>query len=63
VTGYYLWIGTSPGTSNLVNIGPLSGTSLNATLPTSGAPFYVQLWTVINGTDLLSNSYSYTEAP
>ena len=27
VTGYYLWIDTSTGTSNLVNIGPLSVTS------------------------------------
>ena len=62
VTGYYLWVGTSPGTANLVNIGPLSGTSANVTLPTNGATIYVQLWTVINGATLLSNSYTYTEA-
>jgi subtilase family serine protease len=63
VTGYYLWVGTSPGANDLVNIGPLSGTSLNVTLPTSGAAIYVQLWTVLNGSTLLSNSYNYTEAP
>ena len=62
VTGYYLWIGTSTGTSNLVNIGPLSGTSATVNLPTNGATIYVQLWTVINGTTLLSNIYTYTEA-
>ena len=63
VTGYYLWVGTSPGTADLVNIGPLSGTSATVNLPTNGAPIYVQLWTVINGATFLSNSYTYTEAP
>jgi kumamolisin len=61
VTGYYLWVGTSPGTANLVNIGPLSGTSATVTLPSNGVPIYVQLWTVMNGTNLISNSYTYTE--
>jgi kumamolisin len=60
-TGYYLWIGTSLGTANLVNIGPLSGTSATVNLPTNGATVYVRLWTVINGTTLLSNDYTYTE--
>ena len=61
VTGYYLWIGTSSGSANLVNIGPLSGTSVTVTLPTSGSTIYVQLWTVINNETLFSNSYTYTE--
>ena len=61
VTGYYLWVGTSPGTANLVNIGISSGTSATVTLPTNGATIYVQLWTAINGTASLSNSYTYTE--
>src|SRR5208282_3962971 len=61
VTGYYLWVGTSPGTADLVNIGPLSGTSATVSLPANGAPIYVQLWTVINGATFLSNSYTYTE--
>jgi hypothetical protein len=56
-------VGTSPGTANLVNIGPLSGTSATVTLPTTGATIYVQLWTLINGATFLSNSYTYTEAP
>jgi len=60
-TGYYLWIGTSLGTANLVNIGPLSGTSATVTLPATGATIYVRLWTVFNGTTLLSNDYTYKE--
>jgi DNA-binding beta-propeller fold protein YncE len=63
VTGYYLNIGTSLGGANLVNIGPLSNTSTSATvnLPTSGAPIFVRLWTVFNGTTWLYNDYTYTE--
>jgi len=60
---YYLWVGTSPGTADLINIGPLSGTSATVTLPTNGVPIYVRLWTFINGgTTQLHNDYSYTEA-
>ena len=63
VTAYYLWVGTSAGTANLANIGPLSGTSANVTLPTSGVPIYVRLWTFINGgATQLHNDYNYTEA-
>ncbi len=61
VTGYYLHVGTSPGAADLVNIGPLSGTSTTVTLPTNGATIYVELQTVINGTTSLFNSYTYTE--
>ena len=60
-TGYYLWIGTSPGTLNLVNIGPLSGPSATVNLPTNGSTIYVRLWTVINGTTFVFNDYTYTE--
>jgi pseudomonalisin len=60
-TGYYLWIGTSPGGLNLVNIGPLSGPSATVNLPTNGATVYVRLWTVINGTTYVYNDYTYTE--
>ena len=62
VTGYYLWVGTSPGTDNLVGIGPLSGTSATVNLPTNGAPIYVQVQTAFsNGTAVFSGSYTYTE--
>ncbi|MGB7266392.1 MAG: hypothetical protein WBC92_12825, partial [Terracidiphilus sp.] len=41
--------------------GPFSGTSATVTLPTSGATIYVRLWTLINGSTFLYNSYTYTE--
>ncbi len=63
VTGYYFHVGSSPGAADLVNIGPLSGTSTTVTLPTNGATIYVELQTVINGTTSLFNSYTYIEAP
>jgi hypothetical protein len=62
VTGYYLWIGTSPGGYNLVNMGPLAGPSVTVNLPTNGATIYVRLWTAINGVSTLYNDYTYKEA-
>ncbi len=60
---YYLWVGTSPGTADVANIGPISGTSTTVTLPTNGVAIYVRLWTFINGgATQLSNDYAYTEA-
>jgi hypothetical protein len=60
-TGYYLWVGTSLGGADLVNIGLPSGTSTTVNLPTNGTLIYVRLWTVINGTTYLYNNYTYTE--
>jgi kumamolisin len=60
-TGYGLNVGTSLGGANLVNIGPLSGTSVTVSLPTNGATIYVRLWTILNGTTYLYNDYTYTE--
>jgi hypothetical protein len=62
VTGYYLHIGTTSGAANLVNIGPLSGTSTTVTLPTNGATIYVQLQTSFSGGSQLSKSYTYSAA-
>jgi hypothetical protein len=62
-TGYYLHVGTTPGAADLVNIGPLSGTSATVTLPTSGATVYAQLQTNFSsGLILLSSIDTYTEA-
>jgi DNA-binding beta-propeller fold protein YncE len=61
-TGYGLNIGTTGvGSSNLVNIGPVPGTSVTVSLPTNGTKIYVRLWTIVNGTSYLSNDYTYTE--
>ena len=64
VTGYYLHIGTTAGAADLVNIGPLIGTSATATLPTNGATIYAQLQTNFSdGPSMLSSINIYTEAP
>ncbi|MDR3764007.1 MAG: SMP-30/gluconolactonase/LRE family protein [Acidobacteriota bacterium] len=60
-TPVYLWVGSTSGTYDLVNIGPLSGTSTTVTLPTNGVPVYATLWSTLNG-NLVSSSYTYTEA-
>jgi hypothetical protein len=58
---YGLNVGTTLGGADLVNIGPLSGTSVTVTLPTHGAKIYVRLWTIVNGTTYLYKDYTYTE--
>jgi hypothetical protein len=64
VTGYYLHVGTTPGGVDLVNIGPLSGTSATVNLPTNGATIYAQLQTNFSGGAIvLSSINTYTEAP
>ena len=61
-TGYGLNVGTTGvGSANLVNIGPLSGTSVTVSLPTNGTKIYVRLWTELSGPTYLSNDYTYTE--
>ncbi len=61
VSGYFLWVGTTPGSHNLANIGKLTTTSVSLNLPTSGAAIYVRLFSVVNGTPSLYNDYTYTE--
>jgi Phosphoesterase family len=62
VTGYYLWIGTSPGAHDLANLGEFTTTSATVTLPTNGATIYVRLWSVVNGRASLYGDYAYAEA-
>ena len=61
VSYYYLWIGTTPGGTDLAQAG-MSGTSYTANLPSNGATIYVRLYSVINNT-LQYKDYSYIEAP
>jgi hypothetical protein len=52
-----------PFAANLVNFGPLVGTSTTVTLPTNGATIYAQLQTSFtNGTILLSSINNYTDS-
>ena len=62
VISYGLNVGTSPGGADLVNIGPLSGTSVTVNLPSNGATIYVRLWTELSGPTYLYNDYTYTES-
>jgi hypothetical protein len=59
-TPVYLWVGSTAGGNDLVNVGPLSGTSTTVTLPTSGNKVYATLWSTLNG-NLVSTTASYTE--
>ncbi|MDP3000262.1 MAG: SBBP repeat-containing protein [Bryobacterales bacterium] len=58
VTNTWLWIGTAPGTSDLLNIGGGGGTSATANLPTTGILIYARLWSMIEGV-LVYNDYTY----
>lgn len=61
-SGYALWIGTSPGTSNVYVTGVFSGTSRTVTgLPVNGETLYVRLFTSFSGT-LAHTDYQYTAA-
>ena len=57
----YLHIGTTAGGVDLVNIGPLSGTSTTVTLPVTGATIYATLESELNGR-AVDVPYTYTEA-
>jgi Galactose oxidase, central domain len=61
-TGYFLWIGTSPGAHDIANLGEFTGTSVTVNLPTTGAKIYVRLWSVVNGRPSLYSDSSFTEA-
>ena len=56
----WIWIGTAPGGSDLLNFGGGSATSVTATLPTTpGITIYVRLWSLIAG-ELVYTDYTYT---
>jgi hypothetical protein len=64
VTNTWIWIGTAPGTNNLMDFGGTGATSVTAwpALPTNGSTIYVRLWSLVNGA-LQYNDYTYTAAP
>src|SRR3954466_3354739 len=47
-TGYWLWVGTSPGANDVVNSKMLSGTSYVAKGLPTGRTLYARLWTYRN---------------
>lgn len=54
--GYYLWVGTSSGTSDLFNSGSMTGTSTNVPALPVGQKLHARLYTKLNG-----NWNTYTE--
>ncbi len=62
-TGYELWVGSSPASSDIVTSGGWqTGSSQTLSgLPTDGSAVYVRIWTQINGEHLNNyNDYVYT---
>jgi hypothetical protein len=57
----YLHVGTTVGGIDLVNIGPLAGTSTTVMLPANGATIYVTLESQFKGATV-DIPYTYTEA-
>jgi hypothetical protein len=61
-TEYLLYVGTAPHSDNLALVRPTTALSATVTnLPTVGAPIYVTLFSLLNGT-WVSQAYTYTEA-
>ena len=62
-TAYELWLGTSGvGSSNVVNTGPLSTTSVTAnSIPTNGVTLFARMWSYVSGR-WQSIDYTYTES-
>ncbi|MCP4110631.1 MAG: hypothetical protein GY749_34765 [Desulfobacteraceae bacterium] len=57
---YWLWIGTSSGTSDVYSGDQGTSTSKSISdLPSNGGTLYVRLWSVVDG-DWLYNDYTYT---
>jgi hypothetical protein len=64
-TGYGLNVGTTLGGADLINIGPLQGTSVTVNVPTNVTTIYVRLWTELGAncsTACAFNDYIYTES-
>ncbi|MGH9644082.1 MAG: hypothetical protein ACRD3Q_16870, partial [Terriglobales bacterium] len=63
VSSYWLWVGTAPGAYNLCDCNEAKNTSATVnSIPTSGVPIYVRLFSYINGA-WQYNDYSYVTGP
>ncbi len=60
VSGYALWVGSTPGAHDIYAGDEKTDLSKTLTLPTDGRTIYVQLWSLISGEWKQSNTYSYT---
>jgi hypothetical protein len=57
---YRLWVGSSPGASDIYDASEALRISKTLTLPTDGRTIYVRLWTMFGGVWTEFNTYSYT---
>ena len=57
---YALWIGSTPGASDLYAAGEGTNRTKTVTLPADGRPVYLRLWTQFNGAWQQYNSYTFT---
>jgi hypothetical protein len=60
-TAYQIWFGSTLGAQNFGSPGILATTSYAASLPATGAPIYVRLWSLVGGVWQYID-YIYTEA-
>jgi hypothetical protein len=61
--GYWLWVGTTPGSSDLVNSGQISGSSYKPSGLPTGKTLYARLWTLNNGFWGDASEVSFSLAP
>ena len=57
---YALWVGSSPGASDIYSASEALRLSKTLTLPADGRTIYIRLWTMFNGAWAEFNTYSYT---
>lgn len=57
---YALWVGSAPGAYDIYAGGEALRTSKALTIPATGKPVYVRLWTMLNGAWTDYNTYVYT---
>jgi hypothetical protein len=62
-SGYWLWVGTSPGANDVVNSGLLTRTSYTAKTLPPGRALYARLWTFKDGKQLPAADVTFQAVP
>jgi hypothetical protein len=61
---YYLYVGTAPGTDNVVNTGEIQGTSYTVTTPLpAGVVLWARIWTLLGGIWVYAADVNFTVSP
>ena len=61
---YYLYVGTTQGTDNVVNTGEIQATSYTVTAPLpAGAVLWARIWTLLGGNWVYAADVNFTVAP